>query len=141
MVRVCPGINDPTTAQDAMFHLGSVLHELLVRVPPARVRSGPDDRTVILAQNPTHAELVGLAFDEVRLAAGGQPTVQIYLLELAHLLVTSLDRLGFQEACEALRLQAQLMVEVSRLADLPPHDHQRVEEAYEKRFGVNTRSA
>ena len=33
-----PGINDPTTAQDAIFHSAAVLTELLHRDPPPIVR-------------------------------------------------------------------------------------------------------
>ena len=41
-----PGINDPTTAQDAMFHLGALLRELLVRQVPARRLSGEEGRVL-----------------------------------------------------------------------------------------------
>ncbi len=68
-----PGINDPTTAQDAIFHAAAVLAELLQRDPPARVHSGADGRRLVLVQQPTHDDLVRLAFDEVR-RAGRVPT-------------------------------------------------------------------
>ncbi len=131
-----PGINDPTTAQDAMFHLGAVLRELLVRQVPARCISGDDGRRLLMSQSCTHAEAVGLAFDEIRLASAGMPTVQIYLLEILHLLTESIEWAAVSaEAVAALRRQADLVVEVSAMADLPTHDHERVRSAHRARFG------
>ena len=49
-----------------------------------------------MSQACTHAEAVGLAFDEIRLASAGMPTVQIYLLEILHLLA---DSLGSGASC------------------------------------------
>ncbi|MCJ7779578.1 MAG: DUF2254 domain-containing protein, partial [Acidimicrobiia bacterium] len=104
-----PGINDPTTAQDAMFHLGAVLRELLVRSVPTRRLSGEDGRELLMPQVWTHAEIVGLAFDEIRLASAGMPTVHIYLLEILHLLTASIaSTANTDEATAALRSQADL---------------------------------
>ena len=131
-----PGINDPTTAQDAMFHLGAVLQELLVRNPPARRLDGDGDRVLLLPEAITHEDLVGLAFDEVRVASATQPTVQIYLLELVHLLSESLDSRDRVEAQTALRRQADLVVEGGEFAELSPYDQERVASAYRNRFGT-----
>ena len=65
-----PGINDPTTAQDAIFHIAAVLNEFLRGDPPARVQT-VGARTIVLAQQPTHDELIRLAFDETRRAGPG----------------------------------------------------------------------
>ena len=129
-----PGINDPTTAQDAMFHLGAVLREMLSRRAPQLRMSGPEGRE-LYRQVCTHTEAVGLAFDEVRLAAAGMPTMHIYLLEILHLLTVSLGTTGRDEALAALRSQADLVLEVSELADLPAGDHERVRSAHRARFG------
>ena len=66
-----PGINDPTTAQDALFHLGGVLREVLIRVPPPARRQMADDRVLELHEEHTHERLIALAFEEIRLAATG----------------------------------------------------------------------
>ncbi len=128
-----PGINDPTTAQDAMFHLGAVVRELLVSPSPPRHLRGNDGQLVLLAQALSHEDVVALAFDEIRIAAVGQPTVEIYLLQILHLLALSLgdDRAA---ATAALRRQADLVVETSALADLPSPDHERVRAAHGSRF-------
>ena len=61
-----PGINDPTTAQDAIFHSAAVLVELLGRDPPPALLEGDDGRWVELTQLPTPEELVVLAYDGAR---------------------------------------------------------------------------
>ncbi len=128
-----PGINDPTTAQDAMFHLGAVVGEMLSRQPPARRRTGEEGRVLLLSEAVGHAELIDFGFDEMRLAGAGQPTVAIYLLEVLHLLLTSLASTN-PAADSALRRQAALVVEANELASLPAYDHERVREAYRNRF-------
>ncbi len=128
-----PGINDPTTAQDAMFHLGAVLREILVRSAPPRVVDGREGRVLLLPQTLAHAELIDLAFDEVRIVSATQPTVSIYLLEVLHLLAASLDARDVESgAC--LRRQADLVLEVSERADLTLFDHERVRSAHRARF-------
>ena len=130
-----PGINDPTTAQDAMFHLGALLRELLVRELPARRVTGESGRELVMSQACTHSEMVGLAFDEVRLASAAMPTVQIYLLEILHLIAASVASTASPEAMAALLSQADLIVEASETTELPAIDHERVRSAHRARFG------
>ncbi len=129
-----PGVNDPTTAQDALFHLSTVVRALLVRNPPSRRVVGPGDCVLLLPEAVTHEDVVGLAFDEVRIASARQPTVQIYLLEILHLLSDSIpdDR---SDARAALARQADLILEISELSELPDGDHERVRSAHADRFG------
>jgi len=130
-----PGINDPTTAQDALFHIGSVLRELLIREPPPRRRAMPEGRVLETGEDLAHANLVGLAFNEIRLAARELPQVSIYLLEVLHLVDESLHGHGAPEAKAALRAQASLVCESADHADLLPHDRDRIQDAYDHRFG------
>ncbi|MDY7102340.1 MAG: DUF2254 domain-containing protein [Actinomycetota bacterium] len=135
-----PGINDPTTAQDAIFHSSAVLAELLRREPPPFVRTAEGYGRVVLVHQPTHADLVALAFDEVRRAAATQPAVCIYLLEALSLLVESVEAAGLSDRAAPLREQAWLTVEGCAAADLPPADLAAVEHAYRSRFGAAPRS-
>lgn len=134
-----PGVNDPTTAQDALFHQAAVLRELLERPAPPRVLED-GDRSLVLSHAPTHREVVDLAFDEVRLAATGQPTVLVYLLEILETLHDALPE-GSEEARAALRLQAGLVLATGERGELPEPDRERVRIAYRDRFAESSTSA
>ena len=129
-----PGINDPTTAQDALFHMGALVRELLYRPPVARVRV-EDDKVLIEAELPTPDDIVELAFDEVRLAAVDAPAVLVYLLEIIRLVRDSLDAVEHADAIGALTRQATLVAEIGERSDLPPADHERVARAFASSFG------
>ena len=130
-----PGINDPTTAQDAIFHAAAVLYELLHRDPPLRQRIGDTGQRLVLAQA-THDDLVALAFDETRRAAANQPTVCLYLLEALDLLDESLRAAGLAYRSASLHHQARLIVAGCDAAGLLAADLDTVHRAYAKRFGV-----
>lgn len=130
-----PGINDPTTAQDACFHASAVLAELLRRCPPSREETGEAGRRLVLGHQYTHRELVRLAFDEVRLAAASQPTMCISLLEALSLLDESLGAAGLGDRSAPLLEQARLVVSGCEAAGFLPQDLDRIHAAYAKRFG------
>lgn len=81
-----------------------------------------------------HEQLVGLAFDEIRIAATGLPTVCVYILELLHLLDVSIPD-EHHDARSALRQQAALVRASADLADLTDHDTERIRDAHDQRFG------
>ena len=130
-----PGVNDPTTAQDAIFHTAAVLAELLRRDPPPAERTAEPGRRVVVSDQPTHRDLVHLAFEETRQAAAAQPTVCVYLLESLHLLHESLVTAGLTDRTPVLREQAELVRDGAAAADLILADRRRVEQAYHARFG------
>ncbi len=130
-----PGVNDPTTAQDSIFHLTAVLAELLRRDPPARERTDDRHRRVVLVQQPDADDLVRLAFDELRRAAASQPAVCIYLLEALHLLDESLRAQQLPSRTAVLLDQARLVVAGCEAADVLPADRDEVRRAFRKRFG------
>ena len=125
-----PGINDPTTAHDAISHLGTVLADLLGRQPPAQRLSGQEGKVLLVPRATTHSQLVGLAFDEVRIASAEQPTVLIYLLDVLDQVEQSLTGLDRPSAVEALRGQASLIRAMNEEADVPDPDRERVRVAY-----------
>jgi len=130
-----PGINDPTTAQDAIFHTAAVLSEMLCHDPPEQV-THRGSATVVLTQQPTMDQLVQLAFEETRRAATAQPTVCIYLLESIEMLVESLRACGLEARTAELLRQARLITAgcISDDSQLPD-DVAGIRFAYEKRFG------
>ncbi len=129
-----PGINDPTTAHDAVCHLGTVLADLLSRVPPAQRRTGDEGQVLLVPHATTHVELVGLAFDEVRIASAEQPTVLIYLLEVLRQVEESLAGLDRPGVVRALHGQAELIRTMIDEAGVLEPDRQRVRDAYEERY-------
>ncbi len=128
-----PGINDPTTAQDAIFHTAAVLSELLRHDPPASVRTR-GNRTLVMAEQPTHDELIHLAFDETRRAGAGHPAVCEYLLVSIASLVESLEAVSLEERTTELRGQARLVVEGCGTNGLLEHDINMVRQAYRDKF-------
>jgi uncharacterized membrane protein len=129
-----PGVNDPTTAQDAIFHLTAVLHAMLEREPPAR-RLRSEGRTVLLTEADRHEELISLSYDELRLASQQQPTVCIYLLESLALL-RSADRPLPAAVDDALCRQAALVLEGIERSELGVADRLRVRHVYRSNFGT-----
>jgi uncharacterized membrane protein len=130
-----PGVNDPTTAQDAIFHLAEVLAVALARDLPAGIEDDERGRRLVLAQSPTPSTLVELAFDEVRQAAAAHPTVCIYLLEALHLIERSLIAAGLPGQVAPLRRQAELTVAGASRSDLLDEDLREVRTAFTRRFG------
>ncbi|WP_395155264.1 DUF2254 domain-containing protein [Ilumatobacter sp.] len=129
------GINDPTTAQDAIFHSAAVLAELLRRDPPPQELTGETDRRVVLVEQPNGDDLVRLAFGELRRAAATQPTVCIYLLEALHLLREGLDATGLSSRTAVLIEQACLVLAGCEETNMLPADLTDVRRAFDRRFG------
>jgi uncharacterized membrane protein len=128
-----PSTNDPTTAQDAIFHLVAVLSHLFRSDPPQTDLHDDHGRHLIAPEAISHTELVDLAFDEIRVSAATHPTVCIYLLEALHLLDQGEDLpLGVPAR---LRYQAAAVVDGCAAADVLPTDLQRVRSAHAQRFG------
>jgi uncharacterized membrane protein len=135
------GIDDPTTAQDAIFHLAAILRHLHGRVPPPAVSVDDDDRCLVLSQVADQARLVRLAFEELRRSAADHPTVCVYLLEAMSSLCRAEDPRPPDNAIEELTAQARLVLDGARLADLLPEDRELVESAWRERFGQSSAAA
>lgn len=136
LIALSPGVNDPTTAQDAIFHLAAVLREALVRELPSKLERDDHGRRLLRPEDHTHETLVELAFGEIRRTAAGLPTVCTYLLEALHLLHESLLDTGHPDRASALRLQAELVLAGAERADLLPADLEEVRAAHRRRFGA-----
>lgn len=130
-----PGINDPTTAQDALFHTSAVLREAFSLVPPPRVRVDHDGRCLHEPEATDHADLVALAFAEVRRDAAAHPAVCAYLLEAMHLVHTADGGEGPTAGREELVRQARLLVAEAQRAVSLDADRELVRASFEHRFG------
>lgn len=128
-----PGINDPTTAQDAIFHTAAVLSELLRHDPPPVVMVD-GSRHLVMAQQPSHRDLIQLAYDEPRRAAAPHPTVCRYLLATLDSLIETLDAIGLEHRTVELHRQARLVAEGCGHRSLLAEDVQTVTDAYVRKF-------
>lgn len=129
-----PGINDPTTALDAMVHLGTVLVDRLRAEPLPYVYRGEDGRRVELAHVIDDEELLAIAFDELRAAAADNATVSVYLLDLLHTLAEALELDGRANAVRLLRAHAGRVIDSVEVRQPDPGDLAHVREAYRRRF-------
>lgn len=123
-----PGINDPTTAREALVHIGSLLRGLLSCDLPPAVIEGSHGRRVERPQDPTHDDFVNVAFDQIRVAGARQPSVCIALLEVIGDLVAELERSDNRNGLAALRRQARLVIAGVGASDALTEDKERVEE-------------
>lgn len=129
-----PGVNDPTTAQDAIFHLAAVLVAVLARPEPAPMGDGAG-RVIVPAPGGSFVDLVDGAFDEIRRDASAHPAVCRYLLEAIHLVRDALGDDRDPRVGRALLRQAHLVVEGCAAAEPLAADLDQVVAAYERRFG------
>jgi uncharacterized membrane protein len=123
-----PGINDPTTAENAMNSAADTLVRIARRdrVSSLRVDGGGNPR--FEAKVPCFDALVRVAFDEVRSHAAGRARVAVRLLEI----IGDIRAAGGPVARDAAELDRQADL-VLRDADeqAPTHDAQLVHDAHD----------
>lgn len=87
-----PGINDMTTAEYALYHLGDALGRLAERPFPASVRRIDGRPTQVIFASPGWDDFVAAAFDQIRHAAEDDVHVTATLLRVLHDLALRLPR-------------------------------------------------
>lgn len=78
MKSLSPGINDPTTAEQALDHLGRAITLLSGRAMPSALRVL--DGTKVLVREPTYADYIDAAFAQIRAAACQDLHVTLHLV-------------------------------------------------------------
>ena len=113
-----PGINDTTTAINCVDYLGSILARLAVRriESPSRSDAG---RLRVINRGPTFPVLLADAFDQIRQNAEGNVAV---LKRLLQVLATVAGRTSDERRRQALRQQADLVVETAERSVPLAHD-------------------
>jgi uncharacterized membrane protein len=76
-----PSINDPTTAVNSVHRMSEVLLELAWRRGGDDVTCDDEGRPLVVFRRPSLEDTVGLAFNQIRHYAAGNPTFAIMLLE------------------------------------------------------------
>ena len=136
-----PGVNDPTTAQDGIFHAAAVVIEFLQRVPPQSIIETDSGGKLYINEQHDYDSIVRLAYDEVRRCAQSSPTVGLYLLESLRLIRDSLVASGLPERAPEIERQARLVEEGVRIANHVEEDYTFISEARQERFGPITTAA
>ncbi|HUH05000.1 MAG TPA: DUF2254 domain-containing protein [Kofleriaceae bacterium] len=105
-----PGVNDPTTAVQALDYVHDLLRRLAgSELPPHQV-SGPDGQVRLIVQRVSWASLIGLAVTEIRLIAAHQIQVSRRVLSMLDDLLLIAPR----ERRPHLEQQRQLWIEATR---------------------------
>jgi uncharacterized membrane protein len=71
-----PGINDPTTAVQALDHLHDIVRRLATRALPPRQCAAADGRLVLSVPQPQFEDYLALAFDEIAHWGKDSPRIQ-----------------------------------------------------------------
>lgn len=128
-----PGINDPTTAENAMNALGATLVCFASVEEPSLLRVDGDGHPRLLACAPDLDDLVDLGFEQVRVFAAPYPVIAVRLLELLERIDRAARGAGAPSA-EVAR-QAKLLGEGPRGEVPTESDVERVFEAYVRLHG------
>ncbi len=131
-----PGVNDPTTAQDAIFHLGTVLAARLTSPPVPTGYEDEHGRRLLAPHAMTDDELAELAVAELRRDAADRPAVCVYLLEMIADVVDAARSNGAASRVAPFLEQARLLLAAAEAAGGLDHDRRRVRRSFEQRFGA-----
>jgi uncharacterized membrane protein len=121
-----PGVNDPTTAYEAIVHLGVILRALFWRALPPRVLTGKEGRRLLRPDALLRVDYVNLAFDQIRLAGTNQPAIALALLEVLGMLLKEAREIGDEALVAVLQKQARLTVAGCAASSPLPADLERV---------------
>lgn len=118
-----PGVNDPTTACNAVDHLASLLVDLADREWPSSEVEDDDGVVRVVLQNAGFEEYVALAFTEIRRYGREDLAVTLRLLEAIARVADSTDR---PDRLAALRREARAVFRGARDGIVEPVDRERV---------------
>lgn len=128
-----PGINDPTTAENAMDSVADSLVRIALKDRGTLLRLDQEMVPRLRVARPSFDRLVVLGFDQVRRHAAGQPSFSVRLLEL----LASVRDLGGSAAAQsqAIPRQATLICEHAQSRAETDADRVLLQSAYERLYG------
>lgn len=121
-----PGVNDPTTAVDVLYHLKIPIREVLLSDAPRRVFTGDESQRAYLSETPSRTDYVHMAFAEIRLAAGNQLSVIEALVEVLEDLESELEVAELSGRAAAVEEELRLTIDMARRSGLPDVDLTRI---------------
>jgi uncharacterized membrane protein len=134
------GTADPGAANEVIVHLEIILRELLQRDPPPVTYVDDEGRQMIRRRDYSIDDYVGVAYDELRLAAAPHPVVATVLLDSLGTLVQEVEQSDRPERAAPLRRQGRLVVAACTQADLLEEDLAQVR-ATARRHDLLSRTA
>ena len=124
-----PAVNDPTTAEQALSHLGDLVGELGVRSFPPRLRAADGAPTLFWLARPGFGDVVEEAFGQIRREAADDVHVTDYLLDVLALLAERLAGSGRGQAVGEQAREVLAQIDRSSFSDA---DRQRLRTSAEK---------
>lgn len=110
-----PGINDPTTAIEALFRLGGIVRELALRdLPPPPLCDAESDRVLLRSDLLEFDDLVRYAFRQIRVVAVSQPAVITILIRVLGEVADELRRHGLDQRLASVQREARLAIKSTR---------------------------
>lgn len=116
-----PGVNDPTTAEEALAHIGAATAFVAGREMPSTAREMSGTR--VLLEAPTFDDYVELAFGQIRREAMRQPHV---LLRLLDVLCDVADAIRSEARARSIRAQLSRIEEALPSAAIAGEDARAV---------------
>ncbi len=129
MRALSPAINDPTTACEAVLHLGAVLREVLRRRPVPRVERDEEGRSLLRPHELGPDGYVERSFGQIRACARDHPVVHVVMLGVLDMLRRDVLAAGLDTRVEVLRSQAALVVDEAQRSCRLPEELARVRAA------------
>lgn len=120
------GTRDATSAYEAINHLASVVHEVLVRDLPPDVHDGSDGQRVVRMAELSYADYVDTAFDQIRQSGAMYPAIASVLLTTLHMLIDAVLQAGLPEHVPPLQRHIDLIHDRIEGTELPASDRARV---------------
>jgi uncharacterized membrane protein len=124
-----PGVNDPTTAVEALGHSIAALERLAGRSIPSSVRSGPDEQVRLVVADADFEAYVETALGEIAHYAAENPRVAIVALDGLSRVADAAEQVGAHERLPALAAMAEEIAAHARGAAETQRERRRIDDA------------
>jgi uncharacterized membrane protein len=124
-----PSVNDPFTAVICIDHIGAGLRRLAGRAIPSPLRYDEDKVLRVIAFPNTFADILGTAFDQIRIYGKKSPVVTVRLLETIADIAEYVHR---EEDRSALLYQAEMIERGSRDGIEEKGDRDKIRNLYNR---------
>lgn len=123
---LAPGTRDATSAYEAIQFLGAIMHSVLLRDLPSRVRDDEHGRCLVYSAELDHGDYVAITFDQIRQNGAMYPASAAVLLTVLNRLVGEVLRVGLTDRLPPLRRQIGMTLDAVRRSDIHEGDRARV---------------